>query len=142
MADMDDFNQKIIDEFRSNDGRVGGPFEGATVILVHHKGRKSGTERVNPLVTQPVGGGWAIFGSKGGAPTAPDWYHNLKANPQTTAEVATPDGIAVHEVTAREAEGDERDEIWERQKANAPGFAEYETKAGRVIPVVILEPTS
>lgn len=134
-----DWNKQIIDEFRANGGKVGGPFEGAPMILVHHHGRRSGTERVNPLVCQPVDGGWAVFASKAGAPTDPDWYRNLKANPDTTVEY----GTETHRVHAREAEGEERNRIWEAQKAANPGFAEYEEKAApRVIPVVVLEPVS
>jgi deazaflavin-dependent oxidoreductase (nitroreductase family) len=135
MADMNDFNEKIIDEFRANAGKVAGPFEGAPVILLHHKGAKTGTERVSPLVYQPVGDGFAIFGSKGGAPTNPDWYHNLLANPRTTVEVGT-DTI---DVTAREATGAERDPIWEKQKQLMSGFADYERATSRKIPVVLLE---
>ncbi|HET6964264.1 MAG TPA: nitroreductase family deazaflavin-dependent oxidoreductase [Acidimicrobiales bacterium] len=131
-----DFNQQIIDEFRNNQGVVGGPFAGAPMLLLHTVGRKSGGERVNPLVYQQVGDGWAVFASFAGAPVDPAWYHNLMAQPETTIEVGT-ETIAVH---AREAEGEERDRIWQKQKADAPGFADYEVKAGdRVIPVVILE---
>jgi len=139
VADPNDRNAKIIEEFRANSGRVGGPFEGAPMILVHHKGRSSGTERVNPLVMLPVDGGYAVFPTKGGAPDHPEWYLNLMANPQTTVEVGD-DTIAV---TARDTSGDERDRIWERQKIAMPGFAEYETRAApRVIPVVVFEPTA
>ncbi len=84
---MNDFNAQIIDEFRANKGQVGGGFAGAPMILVHHTGAKSGTERVSPLVYQVVDDGWAIFASKGGAPDNPDWFHNLKANPETTVEI-------------------------------------------------------
>lgn len=133
----DDWNQKIIEEFRANDGKVGGQFEGAPMILVHHKGRKTGTERVNPLVYQPLEGRWAIFASKAGAPSDPEWYLNLVAHPRTTIEV----GTATYEVMARTAVGEEREKIWEDQKKASPGFADYEVKAGdRVIPVVVLEP--
>lgn len=136
MSDFHDFNQQIIAEFRANGGKVGGNFEGAPMILVHHKGAKTGTERVNPLVYQPVGDAFAIFGSRGGAPTHPHWYLNLVANPDTTVEVGT-EVIPVH---ARVAEGDEREQIWTRQKELMPGFAEYEkTAGGREIPVVVLE---
>jgi deazaflavin-dependent oxidoreductase (nitroreductase family) len=139
MPDANDWNQKIIEEFRANGGNVGGQFEGAPMILVHHFGRKSGTERVNPMMYQAVDGGYAVFASKAGAPDNPDWYHNLIANPATTAEIGS-DTLAV---TARDATGDERNRIWERQKHDYPGFADYETKAApRVIPVVVLEPTS
>ncbi|MEZ5178318.1 MAG: nitroreductase family deazaflavin-dependent oxidoreductase [Acidimicrobiales bacterium] len=135
MADMDDFNTKIIEEFRANDGVVGPPFEGAPMVLVHHTGAKTGTQRVTPLVYQPVGDDWAIFGSKGGAPDNPDWFHNLVANPDTEIEV----GAHTVPVSATVLSGDQRDEIWEKQKELMPGFAEYEKTAGdRVIPVVLL----
>jgi deazaflavin-dependent oxidoreductase (nitroreductase family) len=131
-----DWNAKIIEEFRTKKGRVGGPFDGHPLLLLHHRGAKTGQERVNPLAYQSLDyGKWAIFGSKGGAPTDPDWIHNLKANPDVKIEV----GTETFEVVARVAEGDERDEIWERQKKAMPGFAEYEKKTDRDIPVVILE---
>jgi deazaflavin-dependent oxidoreductase (nitroreductase family) len=130
-----DFNQKVIDEFRANDGQVGGQFEGAPVLLLHHTGAKSGSERVNPVMYQPVGDSLAIFASKGGAPTNPDWYHNLLANPRTTVEV----GADTVLVVARVAPAEERAPIWEKQKADYPGFAEYEASTTREIPVVILE---
>ncbi|MDQ1361343.1 MAG: hypothetical protein QOJ44_1720 [Acidimicrobiaceae bacterium] len=133
---MSDFNLEIINEFRANEGRVGGPFEGAPILLLHHIGAKSGTERVNPVVYQPLDNGYAIFASKAGADTNPDWYHNLLANPQVTIEV----GSASVRVTSRVADADEREPIWSAQKAAAPGFAEYEGKTTRQIPVVILEP--
>lgn len=132
----DDFNQKIIDEFRHNAGVVGGSFEGAPLLLLHTVGRKSGQERVHPVVYQPVGGGWAVFASKAGAPTHPDWYYNLLADPDVIIEVGT-ESIWVR---AREAAGDERTAIWEKQKAAMPGFAGYEEKAGtRTIPVIVLQ---
>jgi deazaflavin-dependent oxidoreductase (nitroreductase family) len=131
------WNQGIIDEFRANEGRVGGRFEGHPLLLLHHRGAKSGVERVNPLACQPLeGGGWAIFASKGGAPTNPDWFHNLRANPRASIEV----GAGTHEVVARVAEGEERERIWTRQKELMPGFADYEGTTSREIPVVILEP--
>jgi len=137
MSEVDDWNRKIIEEFHTNAGKVGGMFEGVPVLLLHHTGAKSGTERVNPLAYQPDGDRYAVFGSKGGAPTNPDWYHNLKAHPDVTVEVGT-DTIPVR---ARVAEGAEREKIWTKQKANIPTFAEYEQKTGgREIPVVILEP--
>jgi deazaflavin-dependent oxidoreductase (nitroreductase family) len=133
--EMNDWNAKIIDEFRANAGKVGGPFEGAPMILLHTVGAKSGEERVHPVVFQPVGDAMAVFASKGGAPTNPAWYHNIVANPRFTVEV----GTDTFEVQARVAEGEERDRIWERQKQQNPGFAEYEQKTTRQIPVVILE---
>jgi len=136
MTEMDDWNKKVIDEFRANEGRVGGQFEGAPVLLLHHRGAKSGTERVNPVMYQPVGDDLAVFASKAGAPTNPDWYYNLVANPRTTVEVGT-DSVAVE---ARVATGEERDGIWEKQKADYPNFADYERSTTRTIPVVLLQP--
>jgi deazaflavin-dependent oxidoreductase (nitroreductase family) len=139
VADMENFNDKVIKEFRENDGKVGGMFEGAPVLLLHHAGAKTGTERVNPLMYQPVGDSFAIFGSKGGAPSNPDWYYNLAAHPDTTIEL----GTGTVKVRARVLGADERDPIWEKQKKLAPGFAEYETNAApRQIPVVLLDPVA
>ena len=138
MSEHDDWNRKIIEEFRANEGRVGGPFEGAPMVLLHHKGAKSGTERVSPLVYRREGDRDVIFASKAGAPTNPDWFHNLVAHPETKIEV----GTDVIPVRARVAEGDEREAIWTAQKQAMPGFAEYEAKTTRQIPVVVLEPTA
>lgn len=132
---MSDWNAKIIDEFRTHDGVVGGTFEGIPVLLLHTKGAKTGTRRVHPLVYQPLDGAYAIFASKGGAPTNPDWYHNLMAHPDTKVEV----GASEVPVTARIASADERGLIWEKQKHDLPFFAEYEAKTERTIPVIILE---
>jgi deazaflavin-dependent oxidoreductase (nitroreductase family) len=132
---MSDWNAAIIDEFRARGGKVGGQFEGAPLLILHTTGARSGKERVTPLVYQPVGDALAIFGSKGGAPTSPDWYHNLVANPKVTVEV----GTETLERTARVADGDERERIWTAQKQLMPGFAEYEANTTRQIPVVILE---
>jgi deazaflavin-dependent oxidoreductase (nitroreductase family) len=132
-----DWNTKIIDEFRENDGTVGGPFEGAPMLLLHTVGAKSGKERVHPLVYQSVNGDYAIFASKGGAPTNPDWYHNLRAHPEVTIEL----GNETKKVKAREVRGAEREPIWTKQKEVMPGFADYERKTTREIPVFILEPT-
>jgi deazaflavin-dependent oxidoreductase (nitroreductase family) len=131
---MSDFNQAIIDEFRGNGGRVGGAFEGRPLLLLHTTGAKSGLERVTPLVYQAVGEDYAVFASKGGHPTNPDWYHNLVANPDVEIEV----GTTLMSVAARVAEGEERELIWSRQKSDSPTFAEYEGKTTRAIPVVIL----
>ena len=134
---MSDFNTGIIEEFRANEGRVGGPFEGAPLLLLHSKGARSGQVRVNPVMYQQLDGdSVAIFASKGGAPTNPDWYHNLVAHPEAAIEIGT-DTI---EVRARVASGGERGPIWEKQKRDYPGFAEYEQRApNRQIPVVILD---
>ncbi len=134
-VDFNEWNRQIIAEFRENEGRVGGPFEGAPMVLITHKGAKTGTERTTPLMYLPNGDDIVIFASKAGAPTNPDWYHNLVANPEASAEVGT-DTIAVR---ARVAEGAERDELWERQKTAYPQFQGYEDATDRVIPVVVLE---
>jgi deazaflavin-dependent oxidoreductase (nitroreductase family) len=131
-----DFNANIIAEFRANEGRVGGMFEGSPLLLLHHVGAKSGQSRVNPLVYQEDGGRYVIFASKAGAPTNPDWYYNLKAHPETTVELGT-DTI---EVVASEATGGERERLFRTQAERAPTFAEYETKTDRVIPVIVLTP--
>ena len=132
---MSDWNQSIIDEFRANDGKVGGPFEGATLVLLHTTGARSGQERVAPLVCRPDGDDVIVFASKGGAPTNPDWYHNLLANPHARVEL----GTETIEVVARFAEGEERDRLWARQKQERPVFADYEAATTRAIPVVVLE---
>ena len=130
-----DWNQQIIDEFRANAGKVGGPFQGAPLLILHSTGAKSGQERVIPLVYRQEGDALVIFASKGGAPTNPDWLHNLRAHPQASIEV----GTDKKQVVAREAQGEERDRIWEAHKQQFPNFAEYEAKTDRVIPVVVLE---
>ncbi|HYZ93476.1 MAG TPA: nitroreductase family deazaflavin-dependent oxidoreductase [Actinomycetota bacterium] len=132
---MSDWNTKIIDEFHENEGKVGGPFEGATLLLLHSKGRKSGKPRVNPLAYQRLDNGYAVFGSKGGAPTHPEWYRNVLAHPDVEVEV----GTVTHKVKAREAVGEERERIWTKQKQLMPGFADYEKKTDRQIPVIVLE---
>jgi deazaflavin-dependent oxidoreductase (nitroreductase family) len=136
VAEAEDWNSKIIAEFRANEGKVGGNFEGAPLLLLHTVGAKSGQPRVTPMMYQDIGDGVAVFASKAGAPTHPDWYYNLRANPRVSAEIGT--GTA--EFAAREAEGAERDRIWEAQKRAYPGFADYERKTTRQIPVIILEP--
>jgi deazaflavin-dependent oxidoreductase (nitroreductase family) len=134
-AETNNWNAKIIEEFRANAGKLSGPFEGADMLLLHSRGARTGLERVNPVAYQRVGDDLAVFASKAGADTNPDWYHNLLANPETTVEVGT-DTVAVR---ARVAEGEERDRIWARQKELMPGFADYEQKTTRQIPVVVLE---
>jgi deazaflavin-dependent oxidoreductase (nitroreductase family) len=129
-----DWNREVIDEFRANAGQVKA-FEGKPLLLLHHKGAQTGTERVSPLVYLPVDGNFAVFGSKAGAPENPSWYHNLRANPDTVVEV----GTETIPVRARVADGTERDEIWEEQKRVNSNFADYEQKTTRSIPVVILE---
>jgi len=135
---MSDFNTQIIEEFRANDGQVGGGFAGAPILLLHTTGAKTGQERVNPMMYRKVDGGYAVFASKAGAPTNPDWYHNLVANPNVQAEI----GTQTLNLTARVADDAEREPIWSAHKQEYPGFADYEEKTTRRIPVVILEPAS
>jgi deazaflavin-dependent oxidoreductase (nitroreductase family) len=133
--EMNDWNQQIIAEFRANGGKVGGPFEGAPMVLITHTGAKSGIERTTPLMAQVRGDDLVIFASKAGAPDNPDWYHNLVANPTLTVEFGTETFTA----TARVAEGDEREELWSAQKQAWPQFQGYEDATTRTIPVVVLE---
>lgn len=135
MAGVSDFNAGIIAEFRANAGKVGGPFAGAPLLLLHTTGARTGVERVSPMMYRPVGDGYAVFASKAGAPENPAWYHNLLAHPDTTVEV----GQDVVAVRAREATPDEREPLWADQKRDYPGFAAYEERTDRTIPVVILE---
>jgi deazaflavin-dependent oxidoreductase (nitroreductase family) len=139
MPEMNDFNQGIIDEFRSNAGEVGGPFEGAPVVLLTTTGARTGRSRTNPLVGQ-VGddGTLYVFASKGGAPTHPDWYHNLVAHPEVGVEFGTDRFTA----TAQPVTGSRRDEIYTEQGRRFPAFLEYQEKTDRVIPVVALVRTS
>jgi deazaflavin-dependent oxidoreductase (nitroreductase family) len=129
-------NARAIEEFRANGGKVRA-FEGDPMLLIHHRGAKTGIPRVNPLMYMPDSRGFVVFATKAGGPHDPHWFLNLQANPQTQVEV----GTETIDVTARELVGAERDEIWERQKAAMPRFAEYEQKAKglREIPVVLLE---
>jgi deazaflavin-dependent oxidoreductase (nitroreductase family) len=132
-----DFNAQIIDEFHANEGRVGGMFEGMPLLLLHHTGARSGQSRINPLAYLEDDGRYVVFASKGGAPTNPDWYHNLKANPEVTIEV----GTETIPAQATEATGDERDRLYGAQRERVPQFAEYEQQTGgRTIPVIVLSP--
>jgi deazaflavin-dependent oxidoreductase (nitroreductase family) len=135
--EMNDWNQQIIAEFRANGGKVGGPFEGAPMVLITHTGAKSGIERTTPLMAQVRGEDLVIFASKAGAPDNPDWYHNLVANPTVTVE----HGAESFTATARVADGDERDALWTAQKEAWPQFQGYEDATTRTIPVVVLERT-
>jgi deazaflavin-dependent oxidoreductase (nitroreductase family) len=132
---MNDFNGRIIEEFRANSGSVGPPFAGAPVVLLTTTGAKSSRERVNPLVALPGEDGVLyVFASKGGAPTNPDWYHNVLAHPEVQVEFG-PDRF---EATATPVTGSERDRIYAEQATRFPGFAEYQDKTERTIPVVAL----
>ena len=140
---MSDFNTRIIEDFRAHDGHVGPPFEGAPMVLLHHRGAKSGTERVTPLVWFPDNGRTVIVASAAGAPNHPAWYHNLLAHPDVTAEVGHPErSVQTLDVRAEEITGPERDEVYARIVAVMPGFGEYETKTRgvRTIPLIALVP--
>jgi deazaflavin-dependent oxidoreductase (nitroreductase family) len=136
---VSDWNAQIIEEFRSHEGKVAGYFEGATMLLLHTEGRRTGTEYVNPLVYLPDEGRWVVVASKGGAPFDPDWLKNLEANPEATIEVGT-ERIPVR-ATKILREGEEREALYARQVERRPGFADYleKTKGIRSIPVVVLE---
>ena len=136
MADVNDWNTKIIEEFRANGGKVGGPFEGAPLLLLHSVGAKTGQARVNPMMYLADGDNYVVFASKAGAPTNPDWYHNLVANPRASVEL----GDKTINVVAHVTSGETRDRLWSTQKERYTGFAEYEAKTNRQIPVVVLEP--
>ncbi len=131
---MSDWNQKIIEEFRANDGVVGGPFEGKTLLLLHTTGAKSGLPRVNPLMTVEDGNQYVVIASKGGAPTNPDWYYNVLANPEVSVEVRAEQFDAIAKVT----EEPERTKLYEKMEAIASAFTDYKNKTTRVIPVVTL----
>ena len=131
---VNDWNATIIAEFRANEGRVGGPFEGAPVLLLHTTGAKSGQERINPIMYLDFEGKRYVFASYAGAPTDPDWYHNLVANPKVTVEV----GTETFEAIATPVSLEERDRVYPVQAELFPNFAEYETKTTRKIPVVEL----
>jgi deazaflavin-dependent oxidoreductase (nitroreductase family) len=135
MSEHDDWNKNVIKEFRENGGKVGGMFEGRSMIIVHTVGAKSGTVRETPLVYLPEGERIFVFASKGGAPENPAWYHNLVANPRVKVEV----GTESFEVNARVLTGAERDEYFAKQVAVMPSFADYEANTTRVIPVLELE---
>jgi deazaflavin-dependent oxidoreductase (nitroreductase family) len=130
-----DFNTKIIEEFRANGGRVGGPWAGITLILIHHIDAKSGIERVSPLACSPQGDGrFAIVASNGGAPAHPDWYYNLKANPRIKVEV----GTQTFTVLAEELDGTARAGLWPKLVAESPDVGGHQARTTRQIPVFML----
>jgi deazaflavin-dependent oxidoreductase (nitroreductase family) len=133
MSDRGDWNTGIIEEFRANGGRVAA-FARQPLLLITHTGAKSGRTRTNPLAYLADGDRFVVFATKGGAPTHPDWFHNLVANPTVTIEVGT-DTI---EVEAEVAEGEERERLWKEQVSFNPAFGEYESKTSRTIPVIVL----
>lgn len=130
-ATLDAFNSRIVEEFRANQGKVGGPFEGVTLLLLTTIGAKSGEPRLNPLATFTVDGKSIVIGSKAGSDTNPAWVHNLRANPRAHVET----GVEEYDVTAHELPADERDAVFAKVVAMAPGFGDYQAKTTRVIPV-------
>ena len=134
-ASLDAFNNAIIEEFRANDGVVGGPFEGATLLLLTTTGAKSGEPRLSPLAYLTIDGKTIIVGSKAGADTNPHWVHNLRANPRAHVEV----GTDAYDVVARELPDDERDAAYPKIVEVAPGFGDYQSKTSRVIPLFELQ---
>jgi deazaflavin-dependent oxidoreductase (nitroreductase family) len=132
---INDYNAKLIEEFRANHGTVS-DFGGMTLLLLHHTGAKSGERRINPVAYLKDGERYVVFGSKGGAPSNPAWYHNLKAHPEAQVEV----GDRTISVVANEATGPERDRLFAAQVERSPQFGEYQTKTARPIPVVVLTP--
>jgi deazaflavin-dependent oxidoreductase (nitroreductase family) len=133
---VNDWNRSVIEQFRANDGQVGGNFAGAPVLLLHTTGAKTGRERVNPMMYLEDDGRTYVFASKAGADTHPDWYHNLVAHPDVTAEIGT-ETVSATAVTIPEPE---RRRVYDIQASRYPGFADYEVKTTRVIPVVELVP--
>ncbi|OBI45540.1 nitroreductase family deazaflavin-dependent oxidoreductase [Mycobacterium colombiense] len=136
-AELNAFNQSIVDEFRANDGKVGGQFANADLLLLHTTGAKSGEPRVSPLAYFRIDGKLIIIGSFAGAPVSPAWVHNLRANPQARVEI----GADTFDVAAHELPGDERAALFDKVTAAAPGFAEYQAKTTRVIPLFELNRT-
>ena len=134
MGSPKDWNKAIIEEFRANGGKVGGMFAGRTLLLLHTIGAKSGQPRINPVAYVKDGDRFVIIASKGGAPTNPDWYYNLVAHPDATVEVGT-EQLQVHAAVAAEPD---RTRLYQQMVAMMPGFAEYEQKTTRKIPVIIL----
>jgi deazaflavin-dependent oxidoreductase (nitroreductase family) len=133
-VDYADFNRRVIEEFRANEGKVGGMFEGANMVLMTTTGAKSGQPRLNPVVFMPDGDRIVVIASNGGADTHPSWYHNLKANPDLVVEV----GTDKYDAIATEIKGEERDSLYARMVAIMPGFGEYQAKTERKIPVLEL----
>lgn len=134
------FNTAIADEFRANDGKVGGQFEGANLLLLHTTGAKSGQPRVSPLAYFRIDDKLIVIGSFAGAPVSPAWVHNLRATPRARVEVGAESGVDAFDVTARELPPDERGDLFDKVTAAAPGFAEYQAKTTRMIPLFELIP--
>ena len=138
MNDVNDWNKAAIAEFRANGGKVGGQFAGRSLLLLHTTGAKSGQLRINPLVYGTDGDRLVVVASKGGAPTHPDWYHNIVANPRVTVEV----GTKQFQARATIATEPERTRLFDQMAAMMPGYAEYQRSTTRILPVIILTPVS
>ncbi|WP_329171873.1 nitroreductase family deazaflavin-dependent oxidoreductase [Streptomyces sp. NBC_01477] len=138
MSEAEDFNARIVAEFRANHGKVGGNFEGAPLLLLHNTGARSGRKIVKPMMYLRDGDRYLVFASKGGAPENPAWYHNLVAHPDVEIEV----GDETIPVRAEVLTGEERDRKYAEQAALYPGFADYQEKTDRIIPVVALVPSA
>jgi deazaflavin-dependent oxidoreductase (nitroreductase family) len=138
VSEHNDWNTKVIEEFRANAGKVGGRFTDATMVLITTTGARTGKQRINPLVYLPDGERVVVFASKGGAPTNPDWFHNLRANPLVTVEV----GTDKYEARAVILEGEERERLYAEQVKRFPAFGDYQVNTPRKIPVIALEATS
>ena len=136
MSEANERNQKIIAEYRANGGKVGGYFEGKSLLLLHTKGAKSGEERINPVACVQDGVRWVVIASKGGAPTNPDWYYNLLAHPEVSVEVGT-QTFKVHAAVAQEPE---RTRLYNKMAEMMSSFNDYRQKTSRVIPVIVLTP--
>jgi deazaflavin-dependent oxidoreductase (nitroreductase family) len=132
---MSDWNRQVIEEFRANEGKVGGNFAGAPLLLLHTTGARTGQERVSPMMYLDLDGRRYVFASKAGAPSDPDWYRNLVAKPEVRVEVGTETYVA----TAKPVTGEERDRVYAEQARRYPNFDEYQQKTTRVIPVVELQ---
>jgi deazaflavin-dependent oxidoreductase (nitroreductase family) len=135
VGESNNSNDKVIAEFRANEGKVGGPFEGAPLLLLETTGAKSGQQRISPLVYLADGDRLVIFGSNAGRPRHSAWYHNILANPSVTIEI----GADKYDAIASVVTGEEREELWKKQVAAAPYFADYQAKTDREIPVIVLD---
>jgi deazaflavin-dependent oxidoreductase (nitroreductase family) len=137
MPDTVDFNARLIAEFRAHHGQVGGNFAGAPLLLLHTVGARSGAARISPMMYLPDQDRYLVFASKAGSDRHPDWYHNLLAHPEVQIEV----GDEILTVHATELHGTERDAYYAEQASRYPGFADYQRKTERIIPVIALTPT-
>ena len=136
-TDYNEFNRQLIEEYRANEGKVTGMFAGAPLLLLTTTGARSGQPRVAPLAYTTDNGRWVVIASKGGAPTHPDWYYNLHANPDVTVEVGTESFPARATITT----GAERQSLFDQMAARMPNFAEYQRNTVRQLPVIVLERT-